>query len=236
MLNKTSIEEKVLDYLESTHNIKVQELTISMQRNAANFGAKEYPYIANFTTDDIGIRKASLKFYDDKEIRVEFDTYPGELTCEISDKNIEAEGGDIPFVMYSKLMDGRADRLELNSSNLDLEELQEKIFSEAEFQTLVLVTAPDVKENKRKYEEFHIEMMRRLKAQGVEKSSLTFIFLDDQVDLDSHRISPRAVITSDSPIKQHTVQRWVSIHNNKWYDMVKDHPDKVLNYGDVYER
>lgn len=234
MLNKTSIEGKVLEYLESTHNINIQDLTVSKQKNAGNYGADEYPYIANFTSEEIGIRTATLKFYDDKELRIEFDTYPSELTCEISDKKIEAEEGDIPFVMYSKMMDG-TDRLELNSSNFDSEELQAKIFAEREFQILVLVTAVDIKEDKRKYEKFHIEIMRRLKAQGVEKASLTFIFLDDQIDLESSRTSPRGVIAKDSPIKQHTIQRWVSIHNNKWYDMVKDHPDKVLKYGNVYD-
>ncbi len=236
MTNKTSLEEKVEEYLKSTHNIELLDLSVNKQVNTGNLGDDRYPYIADFTSKELGIRSASLKFYKEDELEVEYDTYPEELVCERSDQAIMKEGGDIPFVMYTKMMDGRANRIELNSSNHSLDDLQAKIFEGGEVQILVLVTAPDIKENKRKYEEFHIEIMRRLKAQGVENGSLTFIFLDEEIDLETSRTSPRSVITVDNPIKQHTLQRWVSIHKIKWYDMVKDHPDKVLKYGKIFDK
>ena len=62
---------------------------------------------------------------------------------------------------------------------------------------------------------------------------LEFIFVDEELNIEEYRTSPATPIVASSPIRQHSLQRWVSIHKNKWYDMVKDHPGKVLKYGSL---
>ena len=236
IINKSSMEEKVVSYLQAKNKAEILDLKITKQVNTANLTNKKKPYIAKYTSEELAYRSAAMMFYDEKEMLVDYDTYSEEIVCLNSDSKIEEEGGDIPFVIYSKLTTGRAEKVDWSLDNYPLDELQAKIFEGAEFQILVLVIAPDIIEDKRKYEVFHIELMRRLKAQGVENGSLEMIFLDEEIDLESSRTSPRAVIAAGNPIKEHTLQRWVSIHKIKWYDMVKDHPDKVLKYGSIYEK
>lgn len=236
MTNKTSKNEKALAYLSKQHNVEILNLNVIHKKNAGSINDDSIPYDAKYTTEELGYRNAVMSYLDAKPIKVQYDTYSEELACLTADQNIEKEGGDIPFVIYNRMMDSRAEKLELNKSNMSIDELQEKIFAGAELQILVLVTAPDILENKGKYEEFHIEIMRRLKEQHIEKADLDIVFLDDKANLEDLRTSPEYLSSTDKPIKEHTLQRWATIHNNKWYDMVKDHPDKVLKYGKIFSK
>lgn len=233
--NTAEMKDNVIAYLKARHNVEILNVKIQYKRNAGNFMDKKIPYEVRYTTEELHGRTAFMSFYNVSEMDVQYDTYSEELLSVIAGQNIEKESSDIPFVVYIRMMGG-VDKLDWIRSNYPLNELQKMMFKGIEFQILVLVTAMDIKENKRKYEEFHIEIMRLLKEQSIEKGSLRIIFLDDKIDLEKSRISSATPIVASHPIKQHTLQRWSTIHNIKWYDMVKDRPDKVLKYGKIYDK
>jgi hypothetical protein len=236
MLAKTDRTDKVREYLNESHQTEVLDLKITKKVNESNLLDKSIPYVATYTSPELKYRMATMQFYDENGIKIDFDNYSEEITSLNADNLVEAEGGDIPFVIYNRIISARSENQDWTLSNFSLEELQKKVFEGAEFQILVLATAPDILENKEKYELFHIEIMRRLKAQHIENGRLEFIFLDGELNLEEYRTSPSTPIVASSPIRQHTLQRWVSIHKIKWYDMVKDHPDKVLKYGKVFSK
>jgi len=238
MFNNTSPTDKALAYLTKQHHTEILNLNVIHKRNAGNLfdRTKNIPYEAKYKTKALAHRSAVMRFFEGKPINVRWDTYSEELVCLKVGQKIEKEVGPIPFSIYIELMGGPAGgKLDWNIANYSLEALQKKMFAGVEGRIKVHVIAPDIIENKRKYEEFHIEIMRRLKEQHIEKGDLDIFFLDDKIPVEKSRpYSAKTYIPQH--IEPHVLQKWETIHNIKWYDMVKERPDKVLKYGKVRDK
>jgi len=227
-------------YLSERHQTEI--LDIKVQRsNRMEHMFKKTPYrYVTYSSPDLGNRNGILQCdLENGQITPRIDNFSKEYLSLLADHAIEQEGGEIPFTIYNRFFTSGSNLLsqnDWNRKNYSNTELKNKIFKNSKFQTLVIVTAPDILTNKKKYEEFHIEIMRRMKAQGIEGAELQFYFLDDKIEIRDHRLSPAQPIISTTAISPHILQRWRSIHSIKWYDMVKDHPDKVLKYGKVYDK
>lgn len=221
---------KVKALLENKHGIHITDMRLNMNKHAGNFADKEFSYSGRYTSAELGYREAHIKLWNDEPIQFVFDSFlQNKLGYEI-DQTIERNLSAVDFVIYVQVMDM------LNPSDELLKQPMSKVkkplFKDKNITVRVLVSAPDLKTNREKYLQFHIDLMRELKAQHIEKAKLYINFFDEGVDISNFRFNTQKVIVG--PLDDHMIERWSSIHNNKWYDLVKDHPDKVLKYGKVF--
>lgn len=231
VMSSKSLDSRVISFLEKKYNTEVLDFRLNINRNAGNLFDKEFSYSGSYTSKELDYRKAKIKLYDDSDgLKFIYDSYLQEKICLDIDRNIESTIINVNFVIYVQMMDMANPSDEI--VNQDINEIKEEFLQNRNITTRVLVSAPDLKENREKYLQFHIDVMRELKAHKIEKCVLYFNFFDERLDISNLRFDTQEVIAK--PEDEYMVERWSSIHNNKWYDMVKDHPDKVLKYGKVF--
>lgn len=230
-----TIDTKLNTYLHKKYDDNFKLLSNRINKNEGNLNDEEFSYSASFNADKLDYHIASIQYFNRNTIEPTYDTYVQEYACLLVDKHIEESFPDYNMVVWNKMMKTINPDEEILSLINDPDELKKKVFHESAFQTRIIIVAPDIKSNRSKYELFHIELMKQLKSQHIVKSDLDIYFIDDIENLEEFRSSPESVIGKNHKLNNYILQRWISIHNNKWYDMVKDHPDKVLNYGRIIE-
>lgn len=229
---ETNHKQAIKPFLEQTFQEPVEVLSSTAVAYSWSDTEKSRYYQGYFSTPSLDYRKARMNYYYHDSVRKLKTDYWTQKAGWLADQAIESGIDNVTFTIWIQPNNSIPDVQITPQEKADFEQLKRKIFQDGAFQISVMVSAPDLKTNRKKYLQFHIDLMRELKAQHIKKSSLFIQFFDGEVDISKVRIHPQSVVSGK--LNDHMIERWSSIHNNKWYDLVKDHPDKVLKYGKVF--
>lgn len=225
----------IKEYVANKYKDTVNFIHVNIDMNEGNLFNKEFSHSGTYRTTKVNEKDIHIKFYIDKDsLSIVYDYYFIEKAYMGLEQKIENSINDVDFVISLSPIVNQEGLQDLDYST-PLDELRTRVYTNtSDFVADIRVIALDFKENREKYLQFHIDLMRVLKENNIEKGKLYFKFYNYDINLEHNRPKARHV-DRNSSIKRHQIEHWSSIHNNKWYDLVKNHPDKVLKYGKVFK-
>lgn len=229
--DKTSLDLK--QYLEQIHQDSVLVQSDKLNKNEGNFGQKEYSRSAHYTASKLGPRTAHVEYYKRDTIALIHDSYYQEYVGLQLDQALEQAASGIPFITHTRIAYNNNGQPLMSVSMQALDTIRQRILQQATFHIRYIVYAPDIRQAPQRYRQFHVDVMAQLKSLGIAKADLDLYFIKDDPSLETYRNSVRRSIDQNHWQYINILERWRSIHDNKWYDLVKDHPEKVLKYGRI---